>query len=92
MKLAFLRPLYDSFGDYVSAYLDVDRAREDAQHAIDLRWRSGREQLAVACTDAELFLLPGDLPGPAAVSEPPCATRGRGQIFIQNGRWYPPSA
>ena len=45
MKLTFLRPLYDSCGDYVSAYLDVDRAQEDAQHAIELRWRSGREQL-----------------------------------------------
>jgi hypothetical protein len=35
MRLAFLRPLYDSCGDY-----------------------------AVACTDAELFFLPDDLPAP----------------------------
>ncbi|MBV9450958.1 MAG: hypothetical protein JO345_34225 [Streptosporangiaceae bacterium] len=42
MKLDFLRPLYEDFGDHVSVYLDVSRAAEDAAHAIELRWRSAR--------------------------------------------------
>ena len=51
MKLTPLRPLYDSCGDYVSAYLDTGRAHEDARHAIDLRWRAARELLAAAGAD-----------------------------------------
>lgn len=46
MKLGFLRPLYENYGDYASVYLDVSRAAEDAAHAIELRWRSARDQLA----------------------------------------------
>jgi hypothetical protein len=52
MKLRHLRPLYDDYGDYVSVYLDNDRAHEDAQHAIELRWRSARDRLAAAGADA----------------------------------------
>jgi hypothetical protein len=43
MRLASLRPLYDSCGDYVSVYLDTFRAREDAAEVIGLRWRAARE-------------------------------------------------
>jgi release factor family 2 len=46
VKLGFLRPLYEDFGDFVSVYLDTDRASEDAAHAIALRWRAAREELA----------------------------------------------
>jgi len=41
MNLGFLRPLYDEIGDYVSVYLDTDRAHENALQAIELRWRAG---------------------------------------------------
>jgi len=51
MKLAFLRPLYDSFGGYVSAYLDIFRAREDAAEAIGLRWLAVRQRLADSGAD-----------------------------------------
>jgi hypothetical protein len=51
MELSHLRPLYDAYGDYVSVYLDVDRAHEDAPHAIELRWRSARERLAAESAD-----------------------------------------
>ena len=39
MDLGFLRPLFDDIGDYVSVYLDTDRAHENALTAIELRWR-----------------------------------------------------
>jgi len=48
MDLAFLRPLYDQFGDYVSVYTNTDRIRQDAREAIGLRWRNAREQLTGA--------------------------------------------
>jgi len=51
MKLGFLRPLYEDYGDYVSVYLDASRAAEDAMHAIELRWRSARERLAADGAD-----------------------------------------
>lgn len=51
MKLGFLRPLYETYGDYASVYLDVSRAAEDAAHAIDLRWRAARDQLAADGAD-----------------------------------------
>src|SRR6266487_3484570 len=38
VNLDFLRPLYDEIGDYVSVYLDTDRAHENALTAIELRW------------------------------------------------------
>src|SRR5437763_7062523 len=51
MKLTPLRPLYDSCGDYVSVYLDTGRAHENAQHAIELRWRAAHERLAAEGAD-----------------------------------------
>lgn len=48
MKLGFLRPLYDEMGDYLSVYLDTDRAHENAEEAIRLRWRAARRRLAGA--------------------------------------------
>lgn len=46
MKLGYLRPLYDEVGDYISVYLETDRAHENAEEAIGLRWRAASEQLA----------------------------------------------
>ena len=51
MKLGFLRPLYEDYGDYVSVYLDVSRAAEDAARAIELRWRSARDRLTADGAD-----------------------------------------
>jgi hypothetical protein len=48
VKLGFLRPLYDQIGDYVSVYLNTDRAQEKAVEAIDARWRAAREGLVAA--------------------------------------------
>lgn len=111
MRLAFLRPLYDAGGDYVSVYLDggaVERMGDTMAALSDGRaaevlvaggftadgsaaWiRPGGADLggsparlaergiseplrdradaavarAVACTDAELFFLPEDVPAP----------------------------
>ena len=46
MDVEFLAPLYDAPGPWLSAYLDVSRDTEDAGHAIALRWRGIREELA----------------------------------------------
>jgi hypothetical protein len=79
MNLGFLRPLYDNYGDYVSVYLDVDRAREDGGHAVELRWRSGREQLASQGAD------PATLDAVAEVVTDP-ANAGSGiAVFARQG-------
>ena len=52
MDLGFLRPLYERIGDYVSVYLDTDRADENAAYQIELRWRAVRERLAAAGASA----------------------------------------
>lgn len=52
MNLEFLRPLYDQIGDYVSVYLDTDRAHENAADAIGVRWHDAREELAAAGASA----------------------------------------
>lgn len=86
MKLASLRPLYDGCGGYVSVYLDTDRAREDAQHAIELRWRAAREQLAAEGADPATLDAVRD-----AVSDPEHAAPGtaafarHGQIRLRAG-------
>ncbi|MBO0789080.1 MAG: peptide chain release factor 1, partial [Actinobacteria bacterium] len=48
MKLGFLRPLCEQAGNYVSVYLDSDRAHENAAEQIGLRWRAARDRLAGA--------------------------------------------
>jgi hypothetical protein len=79
MKLAFLRPLYDSFGDQVSVYLDVSRAREDAAQAIALRWRAASERLADAGADAATLDAVAD-----AVTDPANAAPGVA-VFARHG-------
>jgi hypothetical protein len=40
MDLTFLRPLFAGNAPWASVYLDVTRAEENADHQIDLRWRT----------------------------------------------------
>jgi Bacterial archaeo-eukaryotic release factor family 2 len=51
VKLEFLRPLYEGVGDYVSVYLDTDRAHEKAVEDIAVRWHDAREELTAAGAD-----------------------------------------
>lgn len=46
MDLSFLRPVYEHAGPFASVYLDVSRDAEDADKAINVRWRDAREKLA----------------------------------------------
>ena len=79
MNLGFLRPLYDEIGDYVSVYLDTDRAHESALTAIELRWRAARQRLAEAGAS------PASLDAAAAVAGGPGeAARGHA-VFARNG-------
>jgi hypothetical protein len=48
MDLSYLRPLFTTPGPWASVYLDATRAEENAEHEIELRWRSLRTQLAAA--------------------------------------------
>jgi Bacterial archaeo-eukaryotic release factor family 2 len=79
MKLGPLRPLYDACGDYVSVYLDNDRAHEDAQHAIELRWRSARERLTADGAD------PATLDAVQAMVTDPDTTGPGIAVFARHG-------
>ncbi len=80
MKVDFLRPLYDGFGDYVSVYLDTDRVHEEnAAEAIGIRWKAARERLA------EAGATPASLDAVAAViGDRDEAAPGRA-VFARNG-------
>lgn len=79
MRLGFLRPLYQSYGDFVSVYLDVSRAAEDAAHAVELRWRSARERLAAQGADRRTLDAVG-----ATVTDPANAAPGIA-VFARHG-------
>ncbi|WP_127502714.1 Vms1/Ankzf1 family peptidyl-tRNA hydrolase [Actinoplanes solisilvae] len=51
MNLAFLRPLYESPGPWVSVYLDATRSEQKADHEVDLRLRAMREHLVAKGAD-----------------------------------------
>lgn len=52
MSLDFLKPVYASEGPYASVVLETGReAADEAAHAIDLRWRGLRTDLATAGAD-----------------------------------------
>lgn len=51
MKLAHLQDLYEQPGPFVTVYLDTSGDAEDASKAIELRWRSAREQLREQSAD-----------------------------------------
>ena len=78
MNLGFLRPLYDEIGDYVSVYLDTDRAHENALQAIELRWRAARQRLADAGASQ------ASLDAAAAVAGGPSGARGYA-VFARGG-------
>ena len=78
MNLGFLQPLYDEIGDYVSVYLDTDRAHENALPAIDLRWRAARQRLAEAGASQ------ASLNAAAAVAGGPSGARGYA-VFARRG-------
>ena len=78
MNLGFLRPLYDEIGDYVSVYLDTDRAHENALQAIELRWRAARQRLADAGASQ------ASLNAAAAVAGGPSGARGDA-VFARGG-------
>ena len=79
MKLGFLRPLYQEFGDFVSVYIDTDRASENAAQAIGLRWRAAREQLEAAGASPETLDAAEDVFGDAEEASP-----GRA-VFARDG-------
>ncbi|MBO0786226.1 MAG: peptide chain release factor 1, partial [Actinobacteria bacterium] len=72
VKLGFLRPLCDQIGDYVSVYLDTDRAHENAAQEIELRWRAARDRLAEAGAGPAVLDAVAE-----AVSDPRAAARGK---------------
>ncbi|MEV7520329.1 hypothetical protein [Streptomyces sp. NPDC091371] len=51
MKLQFLTPLYAHPGPIASVYLDTSRDLEDADRALELRWRTLRKRLLAHDTD-----------------------------------------
>jgi hypothetical protein len=77
--LGFFRPLYDEMGDYLSVYLDTDRAHENAEEAIRLRWRAASERLAASGADPDSLAAVADV-----VDDPGEAARGRA-VFARNG-------
>ena len=53
MELTFLRPLYASTGGFASVYLDTSGTGHGPDaHAVDVRWRDVREEMARAGADA----------------------------------------
>ena len=53
MELTFLRPLYGSTGGFASVYLDTSGTGHGPDaHAVDVRWRDVREEMARAGADA----------------------------------------
>jgi hypothetical protein len=51
VKLSFLSPLYARPGPFSSVYLDTSRDGEEAEHAVEVRWRRLREELLQHGTD-----------------------------------------
>jgi Bacterial archaeo-eukaryotic release factor family 2 len=78
VNLGFLRPLFGDIGDYVSVYLDTDRAHENALTAIELRWRAARQRLVEAGAS------PASLDAAAAVAGAPGEARGYA-VFARAG-------
>lgn len=79
MKLGFLRPLYDDMGDYLSVYLDTDRAHENADEAIGLRWRAASEKLAGQGASADSLAAVEEV-----IDDPGEAAPGRA-VFARDG-------
>lgn len=80
MKLAFLRPLYEQHGPYVSVYLATGRHTADAAKSIALRWRHARIELGRLGADDTTLNAIGDL-----VTDRRNAAPGRA-VFAAGGR------
>ncbi len=99
MELTFLRPLYASTGSFASVYLDTSGTGHGPDaHAVDVRWRDVREEMARAGADAatlnalgEFITGPGrTAPGTAAFGRDgtaPLAVRLPGVPLREMGRW-----
>ncbi|MBA8825739.1 hypothetical protein FHX42_003105 [Saccharopolyspora lacisalsi] len=77
MKLGFLQGVYEHDGPFATVYLDTSADTEEAAQAIDLRWRSARQQLAERGAD-ELTLQ--TLAG--ALSDHQWRTGQRGRLLV----------
>lgn len=79
MRLGFLQSVYEQQGPFATVYLDTSGDAEDAGKAIQLRWRSAREQLvsqgagngALQAIDEEL-------------REPQLRAGQRGEVIVAN--------
>lgn len=79
MRLGFLQSVYEQPGPFATVYLDTSGDAEDAGKAIQLRWRSAREQLAAAgAEDAILRAIDAEL------EEPQARTGHRGEVIVAN--------
>ena len=99
MELTFLRPLYASTGSFASVYLDTSGTGHGPDaHAVDVRWRDVREEMARAGAGAAtlnalgVFITgPGrTAPGTAAFGRDgtvPLAVRLPGVPLREMGRW-----
>lgn len=78
MSLDFLKPVYARTGPYASVVIETNReAADEAAHAIDLRWRGLRTDLASAGAD-EPTLTALD----AVVGRPPDDGGEQGQVVV----------
>ncbi|WP_329375533.1 baeRF2 domain-containing protein [Streptomyces sp. NBC_01483] len=65
MRLSFLEPLYEQTGPYASVYLDTSRdsALDDADAAVELRWRRLRDTLLSEGADQDSITAAADAVG-----------------------------
>jgi len=79
MKAGTLRRLYNAVGGYATVYLDTDRRAPDAPHAIELRWRDARDELAAAGAHQETLDALGNV-----IADPDLVAPGRA-VFARDG-------
>ncbi|MGN6677593.1 MAG: baeRF2 domain-containing protein [Streptosporangiaceae bacterium] len=79
MKPETLRPLYNAFGRHATVYLETERRTPDAAHAIELRWREARSELAAAGAHLETLDAIAEV-----VANPDLAAPGRA-VFARDG-------
>lgn len=79
MRLGFLQSVYEQQGPFATVYLDTSGDAEDAGKAIQLRWRSAREQLvSQGAGDRVLRAIDEEL------AEPQRRTGQRGEVVVAN--------
>jgi len=80
MKLAFLQDVYERPGPFATVYLDTSADAEDAAKAVQLRWRSAREQLAEQGADEATLRALDEV-----VDRHEQRTGRRGQVLVATG-------